>query len=60
MAEDPQLTNEYAIETEALDIYYGNFRAVKETTLKIEQKKITAIIGPLDVERAPYYDHLTG
>jgi phosphate transport system ATP-binding protein len=46
MAEDPQLTNEYAIETEALDIYYGNFRAVKETTLKIEQKKITAIIGP--------------
>jgi len=40
MAEDPQLTNEYAIETEALDIYYGNFRAVKETTLKIEQKKI--------------------
>ncbi|MHC1740738.1 MAG: phosphate ABC transporter ATP-binding protein PstB [Anaerolineaceae bacterium] len=37
---------EYAIETDNLDIYYRNFRAVKETTLHIEQKKITAIIGP--------------
>jgi phosphate transport system ATP-binding protein len=38
--------SEYAIETDHLDIYYGSFRAVKETTLQIEQKKITAIIGP--------------
>jgi len=40
------LASEYAIETDHLDIYYGSFRAVKETTLQIEQKKITAIIGP--------------
>ena len=45
MEENPT-SNEFAIETENLDIYYGNFRAVKETSLKIEQKKITAIIGP--------------
>ena len=45
MDENPTL-NEFAIETENLDIYYGNFRAVKEASLKIEQKKITAIIGP--------------
>ncbi len=38
--------NEYAIETENLDIFYGSFRAVKEVNLKIEPKKITAIIGP--------------
>ena len=46
MEENPRTENDYAIETENLDIFYGNFRAVKETTLKIEQKKITAIIGP--------------
>lgn len=36
----------YAIETDNLDIYYTNFRAVKNATLKIEPQKITAIIGP--------------
>jgi phosphate transport system ATP-binding protein len=38
--------SQYAIETENLDIFYTNFRAVKNTTLKIEPQKITAIIGP--------------
>lgn len=36
----------WAIETENLDIYYGDFRAVKHVDLKIEPQKITAIIGP--------------
>ncbi len=39
-------TSPYAIETENLDIYYNNFRAVKECNLKIFPQKITAIIGP--------------
>jgi phosphate transport system ATP-binding protein len=38
--------SEYAIETQGLGIYYGSFRAVKEIDLKIEPRKITAIIGP--------------
>jgi len=38
--------NQYAIETDDLSIYYGSFRAVKNTNLKIEPMKITAIIGP--------------
>ena len=37
---------EYAIITQNLDIYYGNFRAVKEVNLNIIPSKITAIIGP--------------
>ncbi|MEA4906579.1 MAG: phosphate ABC transporter ATP-binding protein [Chloroflexi bacterium] len=35
-----------AIEARDMNIFYGNFRAVKEINLKIEQKRITAIIGP--------------
>jgi len=36
----------YAIEVENLSLYYGDFRAVKDVTLKIQRNKITAIIGP--------------
>ncbi len=35
-----------AIEARDLNIYYGNFLAVKDINIAIEQKKITAIIGP--------------
>lgn len=37
---------EIAISTHDLDIYYGNFRAVKGVNLNFEKRKITAIIGP--------------
>jgi phosphate transport system ATP-binding protein len=36
----------YALELHDVHIYYGNFRAVKETNLNIERQKITAFIGP--------------
>ena len=35
-----------AIEARDLNIYYGNFLAVKNINLAVEQKKVTAIIGP--------------
>lgn len=35
-----------AIEARDLNIYYGDFRAIKDVNLKIETQKITAIIGP--------------
>jgi len=37
---------QYAIEARELNIYYGDFRAVKDVNLAIERQKITAIIGP--------------
>ncbi len=36
----------YAIETRGLNIYYGDFLAVKDVNLQIHRQKITAIIGP--------------
>ncbi len=38
--------SKYAIETRAMNIYYGAFRAVKDVTFSIERNKITALIGP--------------
>lgn len=46
MTDASELTQDYAITTQDLDIYYGNFRAVKGVNLNFEQRKITAIIGP--------------
>lgn len=39
-------TEEYAITTKNVDIFYGNFRAVKNINLNVEPCKITALIGP--------------
>ena len=36
----------YALETRDLSIFYDTFQAVKQVNLKIQTKKITAIIGP--------------
>lgn len=38
--------NHYAIQTNRVNIYYGQFRAVKDVNLNIEPQKISAIIGP--------------
>jgi len=35
-----------AVEAEKMSVYYGSFRAVKEVSLHIPQKAITALIGP--------------
>jgi phosphate transport system ATP-binding protein len=35
-----------AIEAQNLNIYYGNFRAVRDVNVQIETGKITAMIGP--------------
>jgi phosphate transport system ATP-binding protein len=36
----------YAIEAKDLNVYYGDFRAIKDVNLEIRRHKITAIIGP--------------
>jgi phosphate transport system ATP-binding protein len=38
--------NGMAIESRHLNLYYGDFLAVKDVNLKIDRQKITAIIGP--------------
>ena len=38
--------DQYAIEARNLNLYYGDFRAVKDVNLQIQPQKITAIIGP--------------
>ena len=37
---------EHAIEIKETNIYYGDFRAVRDITLKLKARKITALIGP--------------
>ena len=39
-------TEVYAMETNRLNVYYGDFLAVKDINLKIQRQRITAIIGP--------------
>jgi phosphate transport system ATP-binding protein len=34
------------IETDGLSLFYGNFQALKDVTLRIEARRITALIGP--------------
>jgi len=41
-----ELDRPCAIETRDLEVYYGDFRAVRDINLKIERQKITAVIGP--------------
>ena len=41
-----QTDNTIILESRNLNIYYGNFRAVRDVNLSIERNKITAIIGP--------------
>lgn len=40
------MEKKYAIESNNLSIHYGNFTAVKDVSVQIEPRKITAIIGP--------------
>ena len=45
LTNDPQ-ASQYAIESSKVDIFYGSFRAVKDCSLQVLPRKITAIIGP--------------
>ncbi len=45
-AETEASTPEYAVEFRDVHIYYGAFRAVKDITVGIRARQITAIIGP--------------
>ena len=41
-----QSNGNLAIEARNLNLYYGNFRAIKNVNLSVEKQMITAIIGP--------------
>ena len=38
--------NKLVIETQHLNLFYGDFQALTDITLNIEEQKITALIGP--------------
>lgn len=38
--------SKYAIEARAMNVFYGNFQAVKDVQMKVSPSKITAMIGP--------------
>jgi phosphate transport system ATP-binding protein len=42
----PKKAPETVLQTENLDIYYGEYRAVRDTSLDIHKNQITAFIGP--------------
>ena len=46
MAEHPASNGVYAIEARKLNVFYGDFHAVKDVDLTIKKNKITALIGP--------------
>lgn len=46
MSENGSTNGKYALEVNNMHVYYGNFRAVKDVSFKIERQKITALIGP--------------
>ena len=39
-------TNNYSIETENLSLWYGDFQALIDVSVKIPTGKITSLIGP--------------
>lgn len=41
-----QQNGKYVFQTRDMNIYYGNFLAVKDVTMNVERQKITALIGP--------------
>jgi phosphate transport system ATP-binding protein len=43
---EPIIQEAYAIEARALNLYYGDFLAVKNVDIQIKRQQITAIIGP--------------
>jgi phosphate transport system ATP-binding protein len=46
MTVNASTNGKYTMESRDMSVYYGNFRAVKDVSLKIEPQKITALIGP--------------
>jgi phosphate transport system ATP-binding protein len=44
--EPPAETREIVLDAQAVSVYYGEFRAVRDVTLPIERFQITALIGP--------------
>ena len=40
------MNNQYVLEVNNLNVYYGDFRAIKDVGMKIREKSVTALIGP--------------
>lgn len=43
---ETQVTNEYIVKIENLDLFYGDFHALKSVNMLVQKNMITALIGP--------------
>ena len=43
---EPAPSTEPVFAVEALNVYYGQFRAVRDVTLTVQQRQVTSLIGP--------------
>ena len=47
-------SNGFALESHALDFYYGNVHALKKIDLRIPERQVTALIGPSGCGKSTY------
>ena len=47
--------DEVVIDCQIKELYYGTFKAVRDTEIPIKKNSITAFIGPSDAARARCY-----
>ena len=41
-----QFADKHVLEAEAVNVWYGNFHALRDVGMKIKENKVTALIGP--------------
>ena len=41
-----QFADKHVLEAEAVNVWYGNFHALRDVSMKIKENKVTALIGP--------------
>ncbi len=49
------MTDNYKMTIRDLDLFYGDFQALKGINLDIEEKKITALIGPSGCGKSTFF-----
>ena len=50
----PETVNNIKVQVKDLDLYYGDFQALKSIDMEVEEKKVTALIGPSGCGKSTY------
>lgn len=46
--------NSTKLETKAYNLFYGTFHALRDISIEIPEKQVTALIGPSGCGKAPF------